>query len=73
MQNFANTITNFVTNARPVIIALVAVAFLVDGILLAWPNERAKEKGKEALPWIIIGAAIALGAVGLANSVGGSF
>ncbi len=73
MQGFSDTITSFVTGAKPIIIAIVAVAFLIDGIMMIWPNERTKEKGKEALPWIIIGAAVALGAVGLASTVGNSF
>lgn len=73
MEAFAQTIQNFVTSARPIVIAVVAVAFLVVGIMMVYPNERSKEKAKEALPWVVIGAAIALGAVGLASTIGSSF
>lgn len=73
MDAFAQTIQNFVTSARPIVIAVVAVAFLVVGIMMVYPNERSKEKAKEALPWVVIGAAIALGAVGLASTIGSSF
>lgn len=73
MDAFAQTIQNFVTSARPIVIAVIAVAFLVVGIMMVYPNERSKEKAKEALPWVVIGAAIALGAVGLASTIGQSF
>ena len=73
MDAFAQTIQNFVTSARPIVIAVVAVAFLVVGIMMVYPNERSKEKAKEARPWVVIGAAIALGAVGLASTIGSSF
>lgn len=73
MSNFANTLTNFVTSARPIIIALVAAAFLIIGAMMIYPSERSKEQGKAALPWVVIGSALALGAVSLATSVGSSF
>ena len=73
MGNFATTLQNFVTSARPIIIAVVAVAFLVIGVMMIYPSEQGKEKAKAALPWVIIGAAISLGAVGLATTIGGSF
>lgn len=73
MDSFAQTIQNFVTSARPIVIAVVAVAFLVLGVMMIYPSEQGKEKAKAALPWVMIGAAISLGAVGLAATIGGSF
>lgn len=73
MGQFAAQITQFVDSARPLIIALVAVALLINGALFIYPNERGKEKAKEALPFVVIGAAVALGAVALANSLTSGF
>ena len=69
MGSFASQITAFVQSARPIVIALVAVALLINGGMMIYPSERGKERAKEALPWVVIGSAIALGAVAIASSL----
>ena len=69
MEAFKGTIFNWINSAQPIIIAVCAVALLITGIMMMWPSERSKEKAKDALPWIVIGSAVAMGAVTIANSI----
>ncbi len=73
MGALAAKITAFVVGARPVIIALVAAALLIKGGALIYPSERGKERAKDALPWVVAGSAIALGAVAIAGSITSGF
>ena len=73
MGALAAKLTAFVVAARPFIIALVAVALLINGAALIYPSERGKERAKDALPWVVGGAAIALSAVAIAGSITGGF
>lgn len=73
MENFALKIEAFVNSVAPYVYALVALALLVIGIMMIWPSERSKEKAKEAVPWVVIGAAIAIGAVTIAKSITAGF
>ena len=47
MGALAAKITAFVVGARPVIIALVAAALLINGGALIYPSERGKERAKD--------------------------
>lgn len=73
MGAFASQIMGFVGLARPVIIAIVSVALLINGAAMIYPSERSKEMAKEAIPWVVIGSAIALGATTLAESLTSGF
>ena len=73
MNNFSNQLLSFVDTARPLIIALVAVALLIDGGMMIYPSERSKQAAKDALSWVVIGSAIALGAVTIAKSITSGF
>lgn len=73
MGVLAAKIIAFVVEARQVIIALVAVALLIDGAALIYPSERGKERAKDALPWVVGGCAVALSAVALAQSISSGF
>lgn len=73
MGVLAAKIIAFVVGARQVIIALVAVALLIDGAALIYPSERGKKRAKDALPWVVGGCAVALSAVALAQSISSGF
>ncbi len=73
MSNFSNQLLGFVDTARPIIIALVAVALLINGGMMIYPSERSKQAGRDALPWVVIGSAIALGAAAIAKSITSGF
>ena len=46
MSAFASQLETFVTSARPVVIAIVAVALLINGVMFIYPSERSKEAAK---------------------------
>lgn len=51
----------------------MAAALLINGGALIYPSERGKERAKDALPWVVAGSAIALGAVAIAGSITSGF
>ncbi|MBS6799158.1 MAG: hypothetical protein KH297_04670 [Firmicutes bacterium] len=73
MATFANKILSLLAEISNYVYVLVAVAFLVIGAMMIYPSEKSKEKAKDAVPWVLIGAAVALSAVTLANSVTSGF
>lgn len=73
MNAFANKIFTFIDSNTTIIIAVVAIALFINGAALAWPNERSRERAKEALPWVAIGCAVAISAVSIAKSLGSGF
>ena len=73
MRKLSNQLLGFVDTARPIIIALVAVALLINGGMMIYPSERSKQAGRDALPWVVIGSAIALGAAAIAKSITSGF
>ncbi len=70
MTNFGDKLIEICIQAQPIVTALCCIALFTVGILLIYPNQKAKEKGKDYLPWIVIGAAIALSAVSLGKWIG---
>lgn len=73
MGAFADKIFAFINDSKIVIIALVAFALLIDGAMMVYPSERSKERAKDALPWVVVGSALALGAVAVAKSITSGF
>ena len=73
MGNFALKLENFVSSVAPFVYAIVAFALLVLGIMMIYPSESSKEKAKNAVPWVVIGSAIAMGAVTIAKAITSGF
>lgn len=73
MGNFALKLENFVSSAAPFVYAIVAFALLVLGIMMIYPSESSKEKAKNAVPWVVIGSAVAMGAVTIAKAITSGF
>lgn len=73
MKELAQKMITFVNDARPMIIAIATIATLIVGIMVMWPEEAVHEKGKKFFKWIIIGAGIALSAVGIAAGLEANF
>lgn len=67
MKNFVNGLYSYVTMFQPLVNLLVAIALVVVGILFILPFEKTKEAAKSAVPWIMIGAGMVLGAGELAR------
>ena len=73
MGNFALKLENFVSSVAPFLYAIVAFALLVLGIMMIYPSESSKEKAKNAVPWVVIGSAVAMGAVTIAKAITSGF
>ena len=73
MGNFALKLENFVSSVAPFVYAIVAFALLVLGIMMIYPSESSKEKVKNAVPWVVIGSAVAMGAVTIAKAITSGF
>lgn len=73
MEQFMINLYTLVTKFQPLTYLLLAICFIFCGILLAIPSEKTKEAGKRAIPWIVIGGGIILGAVVLAKEVSSTF
>ncbi len=63
MDKFAENLNNICTAAIPYVWILVVVALLVTGIMLIIPSERVHHNALQALPFIVLGSIIAMGAV----------
>lgn len=63
MDKFAENIYNLCTEAQPYTYVLAIVAFLVIGVMFLIPSEEGRQKAKKALPWVIVGVLLMLGAV----------
>lgn len=73
MGNFALKLENFVSSVAPFVYAIVAFALLVLGIMMIYPSESSKEKAKNAVPWVVIGSAVAMDAVTIAKAITSGF
>lgn len=63
MDKFAANIEALCTAATPYVWSFVIAAFLTIGVSMIVPSEKAHEKAKAAIPYVIIGAIIAVGCV----------
>lgn len=63
MDKFAENINNICTACIPYVWILAVVAVLITGVMFIIPSEGVHQKAIKALPFIIIGCVLALGAV----------
>lgn len=73
MVAFADKLIWLVNSARPVIIGLVIFSLMVCGGMMIYPSERSKQAAKDSLPFVVIGSAIALGAVAIGKALTSGF
>ena len=73
MQQFMQSLYNLVTTWQPLVNMLVAIVLVGIGVMFVIPSQKSKDKAKEALPWVVIGCGIVLGAVVLAKEISGAF
>lgn len=63
MEKFAENIYRLCEEAQPYTYVLAIVSFLVIGAMFLIPSEEGRQKAKKALPWVIVGVLLMLGAV----------
>lgn len=69
MDAFASNIENLCTAAQPLVVVLVIASLMIIGIMLIVPSERIHHTALKALPFVLLGSAISLGAVTLGKWV----
>lgn len=73
MEAFMQSLHNLVTTWQPLVTMLVAIVLVVIGVMFVIPSQKSKDKAKEALPWVVVGCGIVLGAVVLSKEISGAF
>ena len=73
MKEFMTSLYTLVTTWQPLVNMLVAIVLVGIGVMFVIPSQKSKDKAKEALPWVVIGCGIVLGAVVLAKEISGAF
>ena len=63
MDKFAENVYNLCTAVQPYTYVLAIVSFLIIGVMFAVPSDESRQKAKKALPWVIIGVILIIGAV----------
>lgn len=63
MDRFADNVYNLCTSAQPYTYVLAVVSFLIIGVMFTIPSDESRQKAKKALPWVIIGVILIIGAV----------
>lgn len=71
MDKWASNINKLCTAVTPYTYILIAVAFIVIGVMCAIPSEESRQKGKKSLPWVILGALLILGTIYTAKWITG--
>lgn len=67
MDAVASNIQALCEAVMPYTVVLVIVAFVVIGAMFIVPSDEAHQKAKKAVPWVVVGAVVLLGAVSLGN------
>lgn len=73
MEQFIQTISNLIVWIKPATYILVAAALVVNGIILIWGGQEGKEKAKKALPAVVIGGILIVGAISFGTEIVAQF
>lgn len=63
MDGFAPKMYEICTALKPFVIGLTCLSLVMSGIMMVFPSQKVREIGKDALPWVMFGCAVALGGV----------
>lgn len=63
MDKFAENVYRLCEEAQPYTYVLAIVALMVIAAMFIIPSEEGRQKAKKALPWVIVGVVLMLGAV----------
>lgn len=73
MQQFMQSVYNLCNTWSPTVVLLAAVSLMFCGVCLIIPSQKVKESVKSAIPFIVVGVGIVLGAMTLAQEVSSAF
>lgn len=73
MESFLQSIYNLVIKWQPLAAILAAICILGAGVMIMIPSDEVRTKGRKALPWIVLGVGIVLGATILGKEIAGAF
>ena len=73
MDRFADNVYNLCTSVQPYTYVLAVVSFLIIGVMFTIPSDESRQKAKKALPWVIIGVILIIGAVYMGKWLAGKF
>lgn len=73
MQQFMTSLYNLVTTWQPLVNMLVAIVLVGIGVMFTLPSQKSKDSAKSALPWVVLGCGIVLGATTLAKEISSAF
>lgn len=73
MQAFMQGLYDICNTFSPFVYLLVAAALIIIGIMFIVPSEKAKEKAKSHVAWVVIGCGIVLGAMTFAQEISSKF
>lgn len=63
MDKFAENVYRLCEEAQPYTYVLAIVALMVIAAMFIIPSEEGRQKAKKALPWVVVGVVLMLGAV----------
>ena len=67
MNKFNASLLSIVDQAGDLLVGLVAITWVVIGVMLIYPSEKSKQSAKDSIPFVIIGTAIVIGARAIAE------
>lgn len=65
MEGVVNSLQQICQQIMPYATILSIVSFVVIGVMLIVPSDEAHQKAKKAVPWVVIGAIVLMGAVSI--------
>lgn len=68
-QRFHDLCVNIANNSGQITLGVLIVVTLIIGISLM-VSKKARQNAIEWIPWVLVGAAVALSAVGIAEGIG---
>ena len=73
MDKFADNIYKLCVTVQPYTYVLAIVSFIVIGVMFVIPSDESRQKAKKALPWVILGVILIIGAVYMGKWLTGQF